>query len=145
MPHATNGRLPRPLRFALVGIGNTLLGLVVIYAAKWAGRLPDLPANLLGYLAGLAVSYGLNARWTFAFRGRHGAAAARFVLVILAAYLANICTVYAALGLALNSYLAQAAGIVPYTVVGYLGMALFVFREARPCAGLYPHPPAEGD
>jgi len=139
MPRGANSLLARPLRFALVGIANTLLGLLVIYAAKWVARLPDLPANLLGYTAGLVISYALNARWTFAFHGRHRVAAPRFVLVILAAYLANIATVYAALALAVNSYIAQAAGIVPYTVVGYLGTALFVFRDAHPSTGVYPH------
>lgn len=128
-----------------MGMANTLLGLLVIYAAKWVARLPDLPANLLGYLAGLAASYALNARWTFAFRGRHGIAAPRFVLVILAAYLANVATVYAALGLAVNSYIAQAAGIVPYTVIGYLGTALFVFRDLHRCTGVYPHRPSGGE
>jgi putative flippase GtrA len=145
MPHGLNSLLARPLRFALVGMVNTLVGLLVIYAAKWVGRLPDLPANLLGYLAGFAVSYTLNARWTFAFRGRHGVAAPRFVLVILVAYLANIATVFAAIGLAVNSYIAQAAGIVPYAVIGYLGTALFVFRDLPPRTGVYPHRPSGGE
>ncbi len=123
--------MARPVRFALVGVANTLLGLLVIYAAKWVAGLPDFPANLIGYFVGLTVSYFLNARWTFAFRGRHGAAAPRFVLVIVAGYLANIATVYALLGLAINSYIAQAAGIVPYTVVGYLGAEFFVFRNPQ--------------
>jgi putative flippase GtrA len=122
----------RPIRFALVGVANTVLGLLVIYAAKWVGGLGDFPANLLGYIVGLTVSYFLNARWTFAFRGRHGVAAPRFMLVILVAYLANIATVYALLGLAINGYIAQAAGIIPYTVVGYLGAALFAFRGPDP-------------
>jgi putative flippase GtrA len=56
----------------------------------------------------------------------------RFVLVVVVAYLANIATVYVALGLAINGYLAQAVGIVPYTVVGYLGAAFFVFRNPDP-------------
>lgn len=111
-----------------MGVANTLVGLLVIYAAKWGG-LADLPANALGYLTGLAVSYVLNARWTFSFRGRPAVAVPRFVLVVVSAYLANIATVYVALGLAINSYIAQALGIVPYTVVGYLGAAFFVFRN----------------
>lgn len=145
MPRGTD-RLPtRPVRFALVGVANTLLGLLVIYAAKWAGDLPDLLANLLGYIVGLTVSYSLNARWTFAFRGRHGVAAPRFVLVILVAYLANIATVYALLGLAINSYIAQAAGIIPYTVIGYLGAALFAFRDPDSRTTGLPRPPSEGE
>lgn len=139
-------RLPgRPIRFALVGVANTVLGLLVIYAAKGLGGLPDLPANLIGYIAGLTVSYLLNARWTFAFRGRHGIAVPRFVLVILVAYLANIAAVYTLLGLAINSYIAQAAGIVPYTVISYLGAALFAFRDPDPRTIRFPPPPSEGE
>jgi putative flippase GtrA len=131
--HSGVGSLPaRPVKFALVGVANTLLGLLVIYAGKWGLGLADLPANALGYLTGLALSYTLNARWTFSFRGRHAVALPRYVLVVLAAYLANIATVYAALGLAINSYIAQAAGIIPYTVVGYLGTAFFAFRNPHP-------------
>jgi putative flippase GtrA len=135
----------RPLKFALVGFANTLLGLGVIFAAKALAGLPDLPANLLGYLAGLTVSYFLNARGTFVFRGRHGVAAPRFVLVILAAYLANIATVYAALDIGIDSYIAQAAGIVPYTVIGYLGTALFVFRNPYPDAAGHAGRPSGGE
>jgi putative flippase GtrA len=145
MPQGVDRLPPRPVRFALVGVANTLLGLFVIYAAKWIGGLPDFPANLLGYLVGFTLSYFLNARWTFAFRGRHGVAAPRFVLVILAAYLANIATVYALLGLAINSYIAQAAGIIPYTVIGYLGAALFAFRESDSRMARFPRPPSEGE
>jgi putative flippase GtrA len=67
------------------------------------------------------------------------------VLVILAAYLANIATVYAALDLAINSYIAQIAGIVPYTVIGYLGTALFVFRNTCPDTGGHPGRPSGGE
>ena len=135
----------RPVRFALVGVANTLLGLLVIYGAKWVGGLPDLPANLLGYMVGLTGSYFLNARWTFAFRGRDGVAVPRFMLVTLVAYLANIATVYALLGLAINSYVAQAAGIIPYTVIGYFGAALFAFRDVDSRTASFPRPPSQGE
>jgi len=145
MRRGANALTARPVRFALVGVANTLLGLLVIYAAKWVAGLPDFAANLIGYSVGLTVSYFLNARWTFAFRGAHGAAAPRFVLVIVVAYLANIATVYALLGLAINSYIAQAAGIVPYTVVGYLGAALFAFHDAETRTTGYPRRPSGGE
>jgi putative flippase GtrA len=144
MRPATSSLPRRPLRFALVGVANTLLGLSVIYLAKWLGAR-DLPANLLGYLAGLTLSYQLNARWTFAFRGPHRFAVPRFILVILAAYVANLITVYGALSLSINSYLAQAAGIVPYTLVGYLGAAMCVFRNQRPRIAAVPRPSSQGE
>jgi hypothetical protein len=56
----------------------------------------------------------------------------RFVLVIVAAYLANIATMYVALGLAINGYIAHATDIIPDTVVSHLGAAFFVFRNPDP-------------
>jgi putative flippase GtrA len=119
-----------PIRFLLVGALNTFAGLTVIYALKWTLGVHDLAANVCGYAVGLTISYFLNARWTFAYRGAHGPAAPRFALTVAAAYLANLATVSVAIyGLGLNGYLAQALGILPYTVVNYFGCKLFVFAD----------------
>jgi putative flippase GtrA len=142
MPPGTSTLAVRAAKFAMVGVANTLLGLLVIYAIKWGRGTGDLAANLLGYLTGFSMSYFLNARWTFAFRGEHRSAVPRFLLTLALAYLANLATVYAALSLSINSYLAQAAGIVPYTVISYLGAALFVFRYPRTAAAKFPGEPS---
>jgi len=58
-------------------------------------------------------------------------AAVRFVIVFLIAYFLNLVTVLAAIHVfAVNSYLAQAIGIAPYTVFFYLGSKYFAFRSA---------------
>jgi putative flippase GtrA len=115
------------VRYVLVGAVNTVLGLLAIYACKWLFRLDDLHANLIGYTAGLAISFTLNKRWTFRFAGPALPALARFVLVIALAYLANLAAVLGLIAAGMNGYLAQAVGIVPYTIVGYLGSRLFAF------------------
>ena len=120
----------QPVRFAIVGGANTLTGLSVIYGLKWLFGVHDILANFVGYAIGLSLSYVLNARWTFSFQGPFSTALPRFALVIVAAYLANLATVTAALHcLHLDSYVAQAAGVVPYALVTYCGSKWFAFRE----------------
>jgi putative flippase GtrA len=120
----------QPVRFGLVGIANTLTGLSIIYGLKWLFGVHDILANFLGYAIGLCVSYVLNARWTFSFRGPFLVALPRFGLVIVAAYLANLATVTASLyWLRLDSYVAQAAGVAPYAIVTYCGSKWFAFDE----------------
>jgi putative flippase GtrA len=117
-----------PIRFAVVGTINTLAGLAAIYALKWVFALNDYLANLLGYILGFCISYYLNARWTFSYRGPLAAGLPRFVAVVALAYLANLLVVSIALrGFLWNSYLAHASGVLPYAVVTYLGTRLFVF------------------
>jgi putative flippase GtrA len=122
--------LVRPLRFLIVGGINTLLGLSIIYVLIWAFHLHDVWANLIGYGIGIAVSFLLNARWTFSFRGPFGGAAWRFVAIVGLGYLANLATVSVCLhGLSLPSFIAQAAGVLPYALVTYLGSKFFVFVQ----------------
>jgi putative flippase GtrA len=119
-------------RFILVGIFNTLSGLTIIFAAKSIGGLDDFESNLLGYSFGLLISFFLNRKWTFRHNGRIFPTAIRFVIVFLLSYMANLAAVYGLRdGVGANSYLAQAMGVIPYTVVFYLGSRYYVFSEDR--------------
>lgn len=123
-------------RFLGVGVVNALLGLLVIYAAKWFFGFGDVIANLLGYSVGMTVSFVLNSRWTFHFRGAWQPAFAKFVAVSLVAYAANLLTVLAAIhGAAINSYVAQALGIPVYTLTVFLASKFFVFRPGAGVTG----------
>lgn len=122
-------------RFVIVGILNTAVGLSVIFAAKAFLGLADLPANAAGYAVGLALSFLLNRQWTFGHRGRVSPALLRFLAVFALAYLANLLTVFTLRDLAqVDSYLAQAAGVVPYTALFFLASRAFVFFEGHPSA-----------
>ena len=126
----SGGRFREPGRFISVGVANTLVGLLVIYAAKWLLRLGDVPANALGYAVGLLLSFALNSRWTFAYRGPYLPALVKFVAVVLVAYAMNLFTVLGAISyFGLNGYIAQAMGIVPYTLTTYLASKYLVFRS----------------
>ncbi len=118
------------IRFLLVGVANTAAGLLVIYGGKYFLRLPDVAANLLGYAVGIGLSFSLNKRWSFEHRGPVLPALARFLVVIGAAYAANLVVVLGSIhALRVDSYAAHALGVVPYMLVGYLGSRYFAFAD----------------
>lgn len=117
------------VRFLVVGVANTMVGLSVIYSAKYFFHAGDVTANAIGYGVGICVSFILNSRWTFAYRGLMASAAVKFFLATAVAYAANLLTVMAAIdGFGINTYLAQALGMPVYTVVAYLASKYVVFR-----------------
>jgi putative flippase GtrA len=117
------------LKFFVVGLLNTAVGLTVIFLAKWFGAMGDVPANLLGYVVGLVVSFAGNRGWTFRHTGAALPAAAKFAGVIALAYGLNLATVLFAIDvLHLDTYLSQAAGIIPYTLFTFVGLRYYAFR-----------------
>lgn len=123
-------REPEFARFLAVGVSNTVVGLVIIYSAKWFFHAGDVVANATGYSIGVLWSFALNSRWTFAYRGPRWSALVKFLLVALVAYAMNLLTVMVAINvLAWNTYVAQALGIPPYTLTSYLASKYLVFRN----------------
>jgi putative flippase GtrA len=121
---------PRVRRFAMVGVANTVLGLALIFAGKAILGLNDVAANFAGYAIALLAGFALNKRWTFQHHGGTAAALGRYLTVLVAAYLANLSvTMWAIDALHLNSYWAQAAGVVPYAILGYLGCRFYAFHR----------------
>jgi len=124
------GHLPQLGRFLSVGMLNLVGGLLVIYACKWLFHAGDVAANAIGYGAGLISGFALNSRWTFAYSGPRLPAMIKFLLVALVAYGMNLLTVMMLIRqLELNSYLAQALGIPPYTLTTFLASKFIVFRS----------------
>lgn len=120
----------RVTRFAIVGLANTVAGLSVIFACKAVLGANDVVSNVIGYSFAVLLGFTLNKRWTFQHDGEAGLAFARYLLVLALAYAANLVTTLFAIDvLHLNSYVAQAAGIVPYTLTGYTGGRWFVFTQ----------------
>ena len=116
------------IRFLLVGVLNSVVGLGAIYAGKYFLSLGDVPANAIGYLVGLLNSFFWNRHWTFSHSGNTASTTARFILVFAVAYVANLMLMLNLISwFHLNGYLAQAFAVVPYTVIFYLGSRYFVF------------------
>lgn len=118
------------VKYLVVGILNTFTGLLVIYFLKWQLDYDDITANILGYSVGITLSFILNKKWSFRHTGATVPSLIRFILVILVAYFSNLYTVIFLIEyLSANSYIAQAIGIIPYTLIGYLGSKLFAFKK----------------
>ena len=123
------------VRYLIVGVLNTSFGLLIIFVMKCFFRMDDVAANVFGYSCGLVLSFVLNRRWSFRYKGAFVYALFRFLLLILVAYSFNLgLTLVAIKNFAVNSYLAQALGVAPYTVITYLGSRYFVFPDSRKVA-----------
>lgn len=115
-------------RFGLAGLANTALGYSVIVAALLAG-VGDYLANAIGYLAGFALSFVLNRRFTFRVRAAADRAEiVRFGVAVICAYAANLVVLGAGRSmLGPDNALAHLPAICAYTAVFFLLSAYFVF------------------
>ena len=117
------------IRYLLVGVVNTLVGLGAIYFAMYFLRLDIFQANALGYSVGILLSFGLNKAWTFRNNDQVIYSFLRYLLVLAVGYLANLATVLISNShFGLNPYIAQALGVIPYTAIGFMGSRYFAFR-----------------
>lgn len=112
-------------RFVIVGAGNTILGLAVIFCARQF--VSDISANLIGYLIVVPVSFLMHRDFSFRDSGSRLMAFARYIPTILAGYSINYVALNGLLAAHFNPYLAQTAGIACHVVVTYLLSRLFVF------------------
>ncbi|WP_333873189.1 glycosyltransferase [Methylobacter sp.] len=120
------------IRFLIVGAANTLVGLSTIYFAMYFLQLDIVHANAIGYSLGILLGFALNKTWTFSCRGAVISSFIRYLLVLAVAYAANLATVLSANShFNLNPYIAQALGIIPYTVIGFMGSRYFAFCTQR--------------
>ena len=133
------------IRFLIVGVANTIVGLLTIYAAKWLFAFDDVVANIIGYGTGLTVSFLLNKAWTFRHKGEILKSALRFLASFAVAYPINLGAVlFLIQELGMNSYLAQALGVPPYTVAFFLLSRYFAFRERKIKIGMEARPGEAG-
>jgi glycosyltransferase involved in cell wall biosynthesis/putative flippase GtrA len=120
------------IRFLIVGVANTLVGLSTIYIAMYFLQLDMVHANVIGYSVGILLGFALNKNWTFSNNDHIVSSFIRYLLVLAVAYVANLTTVlFTNTHFDLNPYIAQSLGIIPYTVIGFLGSRYFAFRTQR--------------
>lgn len=53
------------LKFAVIGVLNTIFGLIVIYTLMYSWELNYVLSNIIGYAFGILLSFILNSIWTF--------------------------------------------------------------------------------
>jgi len=127
-----SGLIRQSLRFGAVGLMNTAIGLLAIYAVIYFFNSGPAVANAIGYAIGLAVSFALNRLWTFDDSRSIGKLPPRYLLVAAISYLLNLSVVL--LGthqFGIGPYLVQFFGIGVYTVVMFLGCRWFVFQPLK--------------
>lgn len=124
-----SGLLRQSLRFAVVGLANTAIGLMAIFAVIFFFNANPALANAIGYAIGLAVSFVLNRFWTFGDTQSIAKVLPYYLLAAAISYLLNLTVVL--LGtyhFGVGPYLVQFFGIGVYTVSMFLGCRWFVFR-----------------
>lgn len=115
--------------FSLIGVVNGAVGVAVILLAQLLGAGPIL-ANVLGYGAGLVVSFTLNQRITFGSRASDRLTVLRFLAAFAVAFAANLGVVWLAeRALRSHGLVASLAGTPVYVVVFYLLCEYWVFRR----------------
>ena len=121
------------IRFGLVGVANTIVGLVVIAALLQAG-VGDYLANAFSYAVGLCLSFLLNRSWTFEVRGQiDRGEVQRFLAVFALSFTANLATLtfMRMLGFA-EDMIGQGAAMAAYSICFFLLSRRFVFRLRIP-------------
>lgn len=117
------------IRFALVGLINSVSGLLIIFLAMYSG-FDDVLANAIGYSCGFVISFILNKNWTFINSGSVATNFARFLVVTLVAYFSNLITVILMIdGLQVNAFISQSLGVPVYAVISYLGCKHYAFSN----------------
>lgn len=111
----------------LVGIVNSLIGLVIIFTGKFFG-LNDIYSNAIGYSGGLSVSFILNKNWTFRASKKWKKQLIPFLSVTFFAYICNLTVVIFTIKLLnINGYIGQTFGVPIYFILSYFGYKKYVF------------------
>ncbi|WP_267094851.1 GtrA family protein [Xanthomonas sacchari] len=118
------------IRYGLVGVLNTLVCLLVMYALTYCGGVGAYAANACGYVVGFMASFFFNKIWTFGSRSPFGKSFPRYLLCAGIAYGMNIGMVYVGLQFyGAGPYWIQVAGAIVYTVVLFVLSRTFVFSD----------------
>ncbi|MDR2734867.1 MAG: GtrA family protein [Spirochaetota bacterium] len=123
----------RIIRFGLVGLLNTTLGLGTIYLLQNGLGVDYRIANAIGYALGILTSFILNRIWTFKSTDapalRQGALFLVNALICWGIQILAVITMVETLGV--PKEIAQPLGMVAYTGCNYIGNRLFVFAKTR--------------
>lgn len=123
------------LRYGVVGIGNMVVGASIVFGLHQLAGASIPVANIVGYGAGLCLSYCLNRIWTFDAKSTRAGSAWRFGALVCVALAANIALTTLLTGAGLPYTPSQLLGMVTYSVLVFFGSKTFVFppqKEAAP-------------
>jgi putative flippase GtrA len=133
-----SANFPPFLKFLLVGVLNTFVGMGLMLLLKNGLDWPFWYATFTGNAIGAAVSYLLNRTFTFNSRVPIRIAGPKFILVVLACYFLSF-SVSRIITVKMNSIpvwhfyidpdnIAILLGSIIYTITNYIGQKNFVFK-----------------
>lgn len=121
------------LRFAAVGVLNTVVGYSVIFACMYLLGMGPVASNVVGYAFGLVVSYTLNRTFTFRSAAGKKREIVRFVSIFMVAYLSNIGVLVLLTDHAnVHKGWAQLIAGVVYTGIFFVLSKYYVFAAQQP-------------
>jgi len=124
-----NGLLNQLVRFGSVGLLNTAIGLLAIYAVIFFFNTGPAIANAIGYAIGMVVSFALNRLWTFGDNRSILKVLPQYLLAASISYLLNLSIViFGTNYFGLGPYVVQFFGIGAYTSTMFLICRFFVFN-----------------
>ncbi len=126
-------------RFLLVGAGNTLLSLILLFLLEGLGYWPS---TAIAYLAGAVMSFFLNRSFTFRSDETIGRAGVKFAINVVVCYIVGYGLARMLMPPTAEQELMPAIwwercskllGMGLYTTLNYLGQRFFAFRR-RPAS-----------
>jgi putative flippase GtrA len=125
----TEGRW-RGVRYLLAGGLNTGLGMAMIGFFMYELMLPPELANQISYGIGIFTSYFLNRHLTFRSRESIARELAKFVLVYITAFIANLLVLWILVRqIEIQTFIAQLVAMLVFVITSYSLQALFVFSR----------------
>lgn len=122
-------------KFLLVGVGNTLLSMVLMFLLEGLGYWPS---TAIAYVAGSVMSFFLNRSFTFQSQAELWPSALKFAVNVAVCYLIAYAAAQplaawilgrTAIPAIWQERLAKLGGMGLYTVLNYFGQRFFAFRN----------------
>lgn len=124
------------IKFAIVGVINTLVGTSVMYIAYNVGHFGYWPSTILNYCIGSIVSFILNKYFTFKSTKQGVKEIMPFILNIIACYIvaygiAQLINVFFlnSLSSVVADNIAMGIGMCLFVICNYVGQRYFVFKN----------------
>jgi putative flippase GtrA len=122
-------------KFLLVGVGNTLLSMVLMFLLEGLGYWPS---TAIAYVAGAVMSFFLNRSFTFKSEETLKRSAVKFAVNVAVCYVLAYALAQPIAGWVLGrtslsrlwqERLTKLGGMCLYTVLNYFGQRFFAFRK----------------
>lgn len=124
------------LKFITVGIVNTLLGMFIMFGLYNVFGCSYWLSSAVNYVLVSILSYCINKKFTFNYKGDRAGSGIRFAVNIAVCYFAAygaakplVRFILEESQVSIQENVAMAVGMIVFTGLNYLGQRFFVFEE----------------